>query len=76
MRDAIESPFLNAEDAATFLGLQKRTLDNMRWKGTGPRFRKHGNRVFYHREDLTYYSNSRDCHSGPPMPSTNGNEFG
>ena len=54
MGEAIECPFLTAEEAAVFLGLQKRTLDNMRWKGTGPRYRKHGTRVFYHPDDLTF----------------------
>lgn len=76
MGEAIECPFLTAEEAAVFLGLQKRTLDNMRWKGTGPRYRKHGTRVFYHPDDLTFYSNSRDCHSGPTMPEETGRDFG
>jgi hypothetical protein len=76
MGEAIECPFLTAEEAAIFLGLQKRTLDNMRWKGTGPRYRKHGTRVFYHPDDLKFYSSSRDCHSGPKVPEKTNSDFG
>lgn len=50
------SPFLNVEEAAVYLRLKKRTLDNMRWQGVGPRFRKHGGRVVYHRDDLKEWS--------------------
>jgi Helix-turn-helix domain len=58
--DETESPFLTVEEAATFLRLKKRTLDNMRWLGTGPKFRKHGGRIYYHRDELREWSlNSR-----------------
>ncbi|MGE0022815.1 MAG: helix-turn-helix domain-containing protein [Hyphomicrobium sp.] len=50
------SPFLNVEEAAAYLRLKKRTLDNMRWQGIGPRFRKHGGRVVYHHDDLKAWS--------------------
>jgi len=50
------SPFLNVEEAAAYLRLKKRTLDNMRWQGVGPRFRKHGGCVVYHRDDLKAWS--------------------
>lgn len=50
------SPFLNVKEAAEYLRLRKRTLDNMRWQGVGPRFRKHGGRVVYHRDDLKAWS--------------------
>jgi len=53
------SPFLNVEEAATYLRLKKRTLDNMRWQGIGPRFRKHGGRILYHRDDIVEWSESR-----------------
>jgi hypothetical protein len=60
MADKPETPFLTVEEAATWLRLKKRTLDNMRWMGTGPKFRKHGGRIFYHRDDLADWSqNSR-----------------
>lgn len=47
--------FTTAE-AAEELRLKKHTLENMRWQGTGPPFRKHGGRVFYHRVDLKKWS--------------------
>lgn len=56
MAEEQESPFLNAKEAAEYLRLKKRTLDNMRWQGVGPRFRKHGGRVVYHRDDLKAWS--------------------
>ena len=42
MIDDSKTPFLTVEEAARYLRLKKRTLDNMRWMGTGPKFRKHG----------------------------------
>lgn len=50
------SPFLNTAQAAHYIGLTARTLANMRWKGDGPRFRKHGGRVLYHIDDLEDWS--------------------
>ena len=46
------SPYLTLHEAAAFLRLQPRTLDNMRQRGTGPLYGKHGGRVRYHRDDL------------------------
>jgi hypothetical protein len=60
MANKQESPFLSVEEAALWLRLKKRTLDNMRWMGTGPKFRKHGGRIYYHVDDLKEWSlNSR-----------------
>lgn len=60
MSEGAENPFLTVAEAAQYLRLKKRTLDNMRWMGTGPKFRKHGGRIFYHIDDLTEWSkNSR-----------------
>ena len=47
---------LTTAEAAELLRLRKHTLENMRWLGTGPPFRKHGGRVFYHRADLKTWS--------------------
>ena len=58
MAEEKTSPFLNVKEAAAYLRLRKRTLDNMRWLGIGPRFRKHGGRVVYHSDDLTTWSDS------------------
>lgn len=47
---------LTTAEAAEDVRLKKHTLENMRWQGTGPPFRKHGGRVFYHRADLKEWS--------------------
>ena len=60
MDDEPETTFLTVQEAATYLRLKKRTLDNMRWMGTGPKFRKHGGRIYYDRDELKEWSlNSR-----------------
>jgi Helix-turn-helix domain len=56
MTEETNSPFLTVEEAATYLRLKKRTLDNMRWMGTGPKFRKHGGRIFYDLGELKEWS--------------------
>jgi len=53
------SPFLNTRDAAIYLGMHLRSLENMRWRGEGPRYRKHGGLVRYHVGDLESWSDSR-----------------
>ena len=50
------SQLLTTAEAAEFLRLKPHTLENMRWQGTGPPFRKHGGRVFYHRAELKEWS--------------------
>jgi hypothetical protein len=52
------SPFLTIAETAELLRLEKHTLDNMRWQGTGPPFRKHGGRIFYHRDEVIEWSKS------------------
>jgi hypothetical protein len=47
-----KSPLLTTAETAEIYRLKKHTLENMRWQGTGPPFRKIGGRVFYHRADL------------------------
>jgi hypothetical protein len=60
MADETQTPFLTVDEAANYLRLKKRTLDNMRWMGTGPKFRKHGGRIFYELGELKEWSlNSR-----------------
>ena len=38
MNSRESNPFLNVTEAAEYLRLTKRTLDNMRWMGTGQSF--------------------------------------
>ncbi|WP_244540498.1 helix-turn-helix domain-containing protein [Hyphomicrobium sp. CS1BSMeth3] len=51
--------FLIVPEAAVELRMAKRTLDNHRWKGTGPKFRRHGGRIVYRRGDLLSWSEER-----------------
>ena len=51
-----KSQLLTTAEAAEFLRLEPHTLENMRRQGTGPPFRKHGARVFYHRAELKEWS--------------------
>lgn len=44
--------FMTAAQAAIYLNVNPRLLENWRWKRTGPRFVKVGNSVRYTREDL------------------------
>ncbi|WP_027038492.1 helix-turn-helix transcriptional regulator [Mesorhizobium ciceri] len=50
------SPFLNTAQAAFYVGLSLRTLEKMRLKGGGPKFRKHGRYVRYHIDELDEWS--------------------
>jgi hypothetical protein len=53
------SAFLTVSEAADFLRLRRRTLDNLRWAGGGPRYQKHGGRVVYARRELQAWSAAR-----------------
>ncbi|WFP65640.1 MULTISPECIES: helix-turn-helix domain-containing protein [unclassified Mesorhizobium] len=53
------SPFLNTAQAAFYIGLSQRTLEKMRIKGYGPKFRKHGRFVRYHIDELNEWSKGR-----------------
>jgi hypothetical protein len=50
------SPFLSTEQAAFYLGLSARKLQQMRASGTGPGFRRHSRYVRYHIDDLDSWS--------------------
>lgn len=50
------SPFLSAKQAAHYLGIQAKTLANMRWRGDGPSYRRHGGQVRYHIDELDQWS--------------------
>ncbi len=59
MSDEAENDFLIAAEAADVMRMAKRTLDNHRCKGTGPKFRRHGGRIVYRRCDLIEWSEQR-----------------
>jgi len=52
--------FLSVVEAAKYLGLKRSTLDHYRWVGGGPKYRKHGGRVFYTKEALDDWSEGRE----------------
>jgi hypothetical protein len=72
MFDHPKSPFLTSQEAADYLRLDVKTLNNMRWRGEGPNYRKHGGKVVYHQTDLEYWSTGRDAgdHRVPPKEET------
>ncbi|HEX2581788.1 MAG TPA: helix-turn-helix domain-containing protein [Dongiaceae bacterium] len=53
------SPFLSTKQAAFYVGLSPRTMEELRTRGGGPRFRRHGNSVRYHIDDLDSWSAAR-----------------
>ncbi len=59
MSEEAENAFLIVAEAAEALRMAKRTLDNHRCKGTGPKFRRHGGRIVYRRCDLLEWSEQR-----------------
>jgi hypothetical protein len=50
------SPFLTTDQAGHYIALSGRSLEKMRARGDGPRFRKHGRYVRYHIDDLDAWS--------------------
>ena len=56
------SPFLSTEQAAFYLGLSARKLQQMRATGAGPSFRRHGRYVRYHIDDLDAWSKGSGGH--------------
>ena len=70
MYDHPKSPFLTAQEAADYLRLDVKTLNNMRWRGEGPNYRKHGGKVVYHQSDLEQWSSDRDANDHR-VPSKN-----
>jgi hypothetical protein len=63
------SPFLNTEQAAFYLGLSARKLQQMRRTDKGPSFRRHGRYVRYHINDLDCWSmgmRDRECGDAGP----------
>ena len=49
------SPNFNTKSAAHYLNVQASTLEQNRWKGTGPPFVKIGRSVRYRKADLDAY---------------------
>jgi hypothetical protein len=54
----LKSPYCKVREVAAFLRLGSRTLDNMRWRGVGAKYRKHDGQVVYHIPDFIDWSQS------------------
>ena len=53
-----ESPFRTTREAANYLRVSERTLQNWRYANLGPVYRKHVGVVVYHVDDLLSFSAS------------------
>lgn len=70
------NPFLSTAQAAAYLGLSSRKLEQMRAKCDGPPYRLHGRFIRYHIDDVEFWSRSTMSHAGrsvggpvkPPAP--------
>ena len=67
--DPYGSIFFTIEEAAKLLRVHRRTLDNLRWKKEGPRFRRHGGRIVYELKDLLEWSEQRRARFEPAQKS-------
>jgi hypothetical protein len=50
--------FMLEKETADFLRVHQRSLQRWRCEGTGPKYRKHGHRVLYARDDVIAWSES------------------
>ena len=51
-----QTPYFLPAEAARYLRLEPRTLEDHRKFKTGPAYRKHGGKVCYHEDDLDAWS--------------------
>lgn len=56
---AVDSPFFWAAEAAIYLRISLRALENFRETGKGPVYRKHGARIVNHLDDLQRWPSRR-----------------
>jgi Helix-turn-helix domain len=61
MQPSHSSRYLTNSEAAAYLNLSPRTLENWRVLGGGPRFRKFGRRVIYAVDDLELWAVAKSC---------------
>ena len=54
------TPFLSTDQAAHYLGLSPRKLQQMRKDGCGPLYRRHSRYIRYHIDDLDNWSRGID----------------
>lgn len=58
------SPYLSPKQAAFYLGMSPRTLQEHRSAGAGPRCRRHSRHIRYHIDDLDTWSRARSGEGG------------
>jgi predicted DNA-binding transcriptional regulator AlpA len=63
-----DNPLFDTIGAAKFLGLQKKTLEFMRYQRRGPNFVKLGRLIRYRQSDLEAYVNSNVQNVMKPAP--------
>ncbi|MGF7150088.1 excisionase family DNA binding protein [Sphingomonas zeicaulis] len=63
-RAARGSPFLSPEQAAHYLGVSVRTLQEHRSRGSGPPYRRHFRHVRYHIDDIDAWSTRHEAGEG------------
>ena len=62
---------MTTAEAATYVGLSRRTLERYRVTGEGPTYLKNGGRVFYRQADLDQWlENNRRRSTSDPGPET------
>lgn len=59
----MRSPYFTTQEAAAYLRLSVRTLEDLRYKGGGPRFLALGRRRIYRQADLDSWADERACAS-------------
>ena len=64
-----ETPLLTTAEAATFVRLSRRTLEDYRTKGTGPTYRRLGKKIYYRPEDLNNWIDARAFTSTSEYPA-------
>ena len=72
MQENQTSPFYTSEEAAIYLRMNAKTLKNLRWRGNGPPYRKHGGKAIYHIDDLNRWSRSTECGKLPEKERNHG----
>jgi hypothetical protein len=68
------SRYLTNSEAAAYLNLSPRTLENWRVLGGGPRFRKFGRRVIYAIDDLELWAGAQACISTSDPKNTSASD--
>lgn len=65
----LSQSYFSTEQAATYLGLSRRTLEGFRCRGGGPLFIKAGRRCLYRQEDLDEWALANRRRSTSDIPA-------